>query len=1101
MAEQKQILNSIANPYCNDSLPFHPSTSPTEGIAKMSPHRLRSFKYWKLRKNISHQILASIITDSNDGRPRVDVQLGEYKYCGLLDSGANLSVLGKGCEVFLSNPAYKVTNLLSMVRTASGQKKRVLGYLTILTTFNKHSKPFKFHLCPDLTEKLYLGIDFWHEFGIAPIITAPLKPVPISSVSLSSVTVSPTELDSNMHNLTAAEKSLLDEIVNNFPSSEALGLGKTTLTKHEIQLVENAVPVKQRYYPVSPAKQADLDSEIDRMLRLGVIEECRGSEWSSPVTLVRKANGKIRLCLDARKVNEATVKDAYPLPIIEGLLGRLDQTRYISSIDLKDAFWQIPLGEGSRDKTAFTVPGRPLYQFAVMPFGLCNAPQRMCRLMDRVIPHHLHDRIFVYLDDLLITSATYEEHLVLLREVSRLLKEAGLTINVTKSKFVLKSTRYLGYVIGNGTIRVDSEKVRCIKEYPVPKNIRQIRRFLGMTGYYRRFISNYSSIAVPLTNMLSKNKAFRWTSEAQLALDKLKQALISAPVLQNADFKKQFFIQCDASSVGIGSVLFQVSDDGSEHPIAYASKKLNSAQRNYSITELECYAVVHGIKSFRAYVEGYNFVVITDHASLKWLMAQRDLTGRLARWALKLQPYTFRIVHRSGAQNIVPDTLSRMNMEELLISGDIPDKHTNTSCDDHSALHINLSSPAFSSPEYLAQIHKLQQHPNIITNTRVEDGKIFILLNTGISYDDSIPNQWKLLVPCSITPELLARAHESPTAAHLGIAKTLERLQRQFYWIGMIKQVKEYVNNCSICKTCKPVNYVTRPPIGDYHEEIFRPFQFLYIDYLGPYPRSKLGNGYILIILDKLSRFVWLYPLKQATTKGTIIILEKLFLRFSVPQKVFTDNGTQFTAVGFKHFMDKFGINHTYTPKYSPQSNASERVNRTLLSAVRCFIKHDQRYWDQYLSEFESALNNAVHSGTKYSPHFVLFGQNQILNGKEYDLYKLLGYSEDGYFSVTNKANKLSNTRQKALEHLKISHANSAKYYNLRTRPRNFRQGEYVYVRNFAQSDASKHFSAKLAPKFIKGVIHKNVGNVAYEVHDEKGKNLGTYHTKDIQHA
>lgn len=217
--------------------------------------------------------------------------------------------------------------------------------------------------------------------------------------------------------------------------------------------------------------------------------------WNSPVTLVKKPNGKTRLCLDARKVNQATVKDAYPLPHIDGLLSRLDNTNYISAIDLKDAFWQIPLDVWSRDKIAFNVPGRPLYQFTVILFGLC-------RLMDRVIPYYLHDRVFVYLDDLLITSANLDEHLPLLKEVARLLNEAGLTINTEKSKFALKEIRYLGYIIGDDKLKVDGSKVDAIVSYPIPKTIRQIRRFLIICGWYRRFIQNFATLATPLTELL-----------------------------------------------------------------------------------------------------------------------------------------------------------------------------------------------------------------------------------------------------------------------------------------------------------------------------------------------------------------------------------------------------------------------------------------------------------------------------------------------------------------------------------------------------------------------------------------------------------------------
>lgn len=321
--------------------------------------------------------------------------------------------------------------------------------------------------------------------------------------------------------------------------------------------------------------------------------EVSNSSWNSPITLVQKGS-KNRLCLDVRKLNSRTIKDAYPLPHIEGILSRLQDTTFISAIDLKDAFWQIPLEEKSREKTSFTVPGRPLYQFTVMPFGLCNAAQRMCRLMDKVIPSVIRSNVFVYLDDLLVCSASFEEHIILLGDVAKCLDRANLTINVEKSKFCYKEVRYLGFVVGNGLIRTDDQKVKAVAEFPEPKTPRQLRRFLGMTGWYRRFVRDYASVAAALHDCLTKDrvKKFSLTLEAKHSFECLKQCLISAPVLRNPDFSRKFYIQCDASSQGVGGVLFQIDDEGNEHPISYMSAKLNKAQRNYSVTELECFAAV-----------------------------------------------------------------------------------------------------------------------------------------------------------------------------------------------------------------------------------------------------------------------------------------------------------------------------------------------------------------------------------------------------------------------------------------------------------------------------------------------------------------------------
>lgn len=372
--------------------------------------------------------------------------------------------------------------------------------------FRGQEKRVRFYIIPSLTNAVYLGIDFWIAFQLLPAI---------ESVEGTNGKVANKQDDDeeealpDMHELSRDEKEQLRQVVNMFPSSKEEGLGKTTLIKHVIDVGE-ARPTKQRYYAVSPAIESKMYSEVDRMIELGVVEESQ-SAWNSPVTIVAKANGKVRLCLDARQVNAVTVKDAYPMPLIDSILSRLNETRYISSVDLKDAFWQIELDVASRDKTAFTVPGRPLYQFVRMPFGLCNAAQSMCRLMDATILSKLRDSVFVYIDDLLIVARDFDSLLDRLKTVATSLRRANLTINVEKSKFCMRKIKYLGHVVGNGEIKPDPTRVNCIAICPTPNTVKQVRRFLGMTGWYQRYIHNYSAVAAPLTDLLKKADRFTWT--------------------------------------------------------------------------------------------------------------------------------------------------------------------------------------------------------------------------------------------------------------------------------------------------------------------------------------------------------------------------------------------------------------------------------------------------------------------------------------------------------------------------------------------------------------------------------------------------------------
>lgn len=331
---------------------------------------------------------------------------------------------------------------------------------------------------------------------------------------------------------------------------------------------------------------------------------------------------------------------------------------------MKDAFLQIPLSATSKEKTAFAIPGKPLFQYKFMPFGLFNGPQTMSRLMDKVIPSRLRENVFIYLDDLLVCSADFDSHIKLLREVALCLRAAKLTINVGKSKFCQREIKYL--VVGQGCLKVDPLKIESFNNFPLPKSPRQVRRFIGMANWYRVFIENFASLSGPLTDCLKKsNRPFKLSKNGIEAFEKLKQALSSAPVLSQPDFSKEFIVQCDASRIGVGGVLLQYDASGKEHPIAFMSQKLNKAQQNYTVTELECLAAVLSVKRFRPYIEGLPFRIVTDHSSLKWLMDQKDLSGRLARWSLKLQRYDFRIEHRKGSLNTVPDALSRFDVDEL----------------------------------------------------------------------------------------------------------------------------------------------------------------------------------------------------------------------------------------------------------------------------------------------------------------------------------------------------------------------------------------------------------------------------------------------------
>lgn len=375
--------------------------------------------------------------------------------------------------------------------------------------------------------------------------------------------------------------------------------------------------------------QAVIDREVEGMLEQGIIEPS-DSPWSSPIVIVKKKDGQHRFCIDFRRINEVTHRDAYPLPQMTATLDKLRGARYLSTLDLKNGYWQVPLTPESRPITAFTVPGKGLFQFRVMPFGLHSAPATFQRLLDTVLGPELEPYVFVYLNDIIVISRTFSEHLKLLAETFCRLREARLRLNPEKCKFCVTQLKYLGHVVGRNGIRTDPEKVSAVANWPEPATIKQVRQFLGMASWYRRFIESFSTVAAPLTHLTRKNARWKWEEEESTAFRTLKERLISAPVLACPDFSRRIFLQTDASSTGLGAVLTQRYDDG-DRVIAYASRTLNAAERNYSATELECLAIIWGIRRMRSYLEGYGFTVITDHQALKWLRNMDSPTGRLGR--------------------------------------------------------------------------------------------------------------------------------------------------------------------------------------------------------------------------------------------------------------------------------------------------------------------------------------------------------------------------------------------------------------------------------------------------------------------------------------
>jgi hypothetical protein len=893
-------------------------------------------------------------------------------------------------------------------------------------------------------------MNFWQKFGIIPYMKDKVEQCEEVETNLSAE-----------HELSSEEKKFLEETIKDFPVATEDFLGRTHLITHKID-TGNEHPVNKRPYMYSPAIEKKLFLEIDRLLKLGVIRRSK-SNWANPLVVVdKKGTSDIRVCLDARFLNKITKKDKYPLANVNRIFGRLKQSQYFSTIDLKDAFFQIGLEEADKEKTAFIVTGRGLFEYQVTPFGLCNSAQSQQRLMDKVLGFEHDGDLFCYLHDIVICSQKFEDHIKLLKFVARRLKEAGLTINKKKFQFCKRSIKYLGFIIDDKGLKIDPEKIAPILNYPQPKTVREVRRLVGASSWFRKFIKNFSTLVAPITDLISNNKKkINWTPEAQEAFEKLKTSLVTAPVLAAPNFTISFSVHCDASDVGLAGVLMQRYADG-DKVVAYFSRKLTKSEKNYSTTERECLAVLESVKKFRGYIDATEFEVVTDHASLLWLLNKKDPVGRLGRWALQLQQYSMTLKHRSGREHLVPDALSRAIAEEICSIVTINDVWFN---------------------ELRA---KVEATPDKYPKFALKDGRLYKLMNSkDISFDN-----WRLVVPQDLRESILKENHDEK--AHFGFTKTIKRLKEKYYWPAMHVDVGKYINACDLCKETKAPNTILRPPMGSARIPDI-PWSNISIDYKGPFVRSRSGYIYILVVIDNFSKFVLLHPLRKADAKKTIKFLhDEVFLKYSVPNSITSDNGPSFKSKEFANFLESWEIDHQKIPYYHAQGNQAERVMKVIGSAISAYVKEGKhKTWDEKLPEIAAAINTSVHEGHKYTPFEVLFGMKMRLKAED--------HTHNISIPVEERWQRIKQTHENVKKNLSKSYLQYKKRYDLRTRVRILRPGQVVFRRNFKLSDATKDYSASLARKFVKCVVDKQVGANRYCLKDLSGKTVGIYDAKDIR--
>lgn len=1054
--------------------------------------------------------------------PHLTVSILDHELEGLADTGANVSIISS--LNLINRLGLHIQNCNMKVRTADQTPYSCLGYVNIPYKYRNVTKVVPTLVVPEIAKDLILGVDFLRAFnfkltadpengpsaenvplladselnlllaedhygerrepicfhlvpGVEPVaLSEPVDEDPsleMPTVETPSVTIQGPADIITQHVLTPEQRAELFEAIQQLPITREGQLGRTNLIKHQIELIPGATPKRIPSYRWSPAVETVIDAEMERLRKLDVIEECEGSaDFLNPLLPIKKPTGKWRICLDSRRLNSMTKRDEFPIPNMTQILQRIKKVRFFSVIDLTESYYQVELNEEAKNKTAFRT-NKGLYRFKVMPFGLTNAPATMCRLMSKVLGHDLEPFVYVYLDDIIITSETFEEHIRLIRCVAERLRNSGLTINILKSKFCQTSIKYLGYVLSDEGLATDVAKIQPILDYPAPRTVKDVRRLLGLAGFYQKFVRCYSDITTPITNLLKKGrKKFLWTQEADEALQKLKEALVSAPILANPDFEQPFIIETDSSDLAIGSVLTQIQG-GERKCIAYFSKKLSSTQRRYSATERECLAVLLSIENFRHFVEGNRFVVQTDAMSLTFLqtMSIESKSPRIARWALKLSKYDVVLQYKKGSENISADALSRSVFE---VKASLPDP-------------------------YLEGLRKMvETEPGRFSDFKVVDGEVYKFVTNPSGSEDPAFRWKQVIAPCD-RRKVLEECHNE---AHLGFLKTLGKIRERYYWPRMASEIKRYCASCQVCKESKVPNQNVRPPCGK-PKICTRPWEMISIDFLGPYPRSRKGNVWILVICDFFSKFVLVQCMRTATAPAVCAVMENLvFNLFGAPAVCITDNAKVFMSDQFTKTLEKYKVTQWNLAVYHPSPNPSERVNRVIVTAIRCALnKHvNHRDWDESVQLIAKAIRTSVHDSTGYTPYFVNFGRNMVSSGAEYDHLRELQEHDFEPAQVQEDQKKLYEIVR---TNLHKAYQRYSKPYNLRSNAKHrFQEGDLVYKRNVHQSDAAKQFVGKFGEKYSKARVRQSLGTNTYVLEDEKGKRIpGTFHGSFLKKA